>query len=94
MSLARVITAVTAALLVVVASATSAVASTAPDTWPGDDENFTTLHWIGTFIGGTLVLYVAIWIIAAAINAKSHHHVPAPPSTDVEKAPGHDVNTH
>lgn len=94
MSLARVITVVTAALLAVVVSATSAVASTAPDTWPGDDENFTALHWIGTFIGGTLVLYAAIWIIAAAVNAKSRHHVVAPPSTDLEKAPGQDIAGH
>lgn len=93
MSLARVITVVTAALLAVVASAASASASTAPDTWPGD-EDFSSLQWIVTFIGGTVLLFAVIWIIAAAINAKSQHFVPAPPSTELETAPKQDVASH
>lgn len=81
MSLARVITAVTATLLAVVATATPASASTAPDTWP-QGETLSTLEWVGLFVGGTLLLFVVIWGLAAAVNAKVRHHVvvPGPPS--------------
>lgn len=88
MSLARVITAVTATLLVVVSAATPASASTAPDTWP-QGESMSTLEWMGLFIGGTLLLVVVIWGLAAAVNAKVRHHVviPGPPSgTAIEAA--------
>ena len=78
MSLARVITAVTAALLAVVAVATPASASTAPDTWP-QGEGLSTLEVIGIFGGGTLALFVIIWGLAAAFNAKLRHHVVASP---------------
>ena len=87
MSLARVITAVTAALLAVVAAATPAMASTAPDSdsWPVDEAALSTLEWIGLFIGGTALLFVVIWILAAAVNAKSQHHVPViPPETPAQ----------
>jgi len=78
MSLARVITAVTAALLAVVAVATPASASTAPDTWPKGD-GLSTLEVIGIFGGGTVGLFVVIWLLAAAMNAKMQHHVVASP---------------
>ncbi|SKB08501.1 hypothetical protein [Aeromicrobium choanae] len=84
MSPARVITAVTAALLAVVAAATPAVASTAPDSasWPVDENALSTIEWIGLFIGGTALVYVVIWVLAAAVNAKSTHFVPEiPPAT-------------
>jgi len=81
MSLARVITAVTATLLAVVAAATPASASTAPDTWP-QGEALSTLEWLAIFVGGTLLLVVVITVLAAAVNAKVRHHVvvPGPPS--------------
>lgn len=88
MRLARVITAVTATLLVVVAAASPASASTAPDTWP-QGESLSTLEWVGLFVGGTLLLVVVITGLAAAVNAKVHHHVvvPGPPSgTAIEAA--------
>jgi hypothetical protein len=82
MSPARVITAVTAALLAVVAAATPASASTAPETWPVDEAALSTIEWIGLFIGGTALVYVVIWVLAAAVNAKSKHFVPEiPPAT-------------
>lgn len=88
MSLARVITAVTATLLAVVALATPASASTAPDTWP-QGEGLSTLEWVGLFVGGTLLLFVVIWGLAAAFNAKAHHHVVVPPvEHDALEAPG------
>ena len=72
MSPARVITAVTAALLAVVAAATPASASTAPESWPVDEAALSTIEWIGLFIG----------VLAAAVNAKSTHYVPEiPPAT-------------
>lgn len=90
MSPARVITAVTAALLAVVAAATPASASTAPEAWPVDEEALSTMEWIGVFIGGTALLFVAIWLIAAAVNAKSQHHVPVIPPETPEKG-DHDI---
>ncbi len=84
MSLARVITAVTAALLAVVAAATPAMASTVPDSdsWPVDENALSTIEWIGVFIGGTAIVYAVIWVLAMAVNAKSKHHVPViPPET-------------
>lgn len=92
MSLARVITAVTAALLAVVALATPASASTAPDTWP-QGESLSTLEWVGLFVGGTLLLFVVIWGLAAAFNAKLQHHVVSSPANPdavaVEGTPHH-----
>jgi HAMP domain-containing protein len=92
MSLARVITAVTAALLAVVAAAMPASADTRPDSesWPDDPQAFSTLEWIGAFIGGTLVVYLLIWLIAAAVNSKSRHYRPTIPAEDARKA-DHDI---
>lgn len=90
MSLARVITAVTAALLAVVAAATPAMASTVPDSdsWPVDENALSTIEWIGVFIGGTALVYAVIWILAMAVNAKSRHYVPVIPETATD---GHDI---
>jgi len=92
MSLARVTTAVTAALLAVVAAATPASASTAPDTWP-QGESLSMLEVLGIFGGGTLLLFVVIWGLAAAFNAKLQHHVVASPANRdavaVEGTPHH-----
>lgn len=81
MRLARVITAVTAALLAVVAVALPASADTRPDSasWPDDENALSFIEWTAVFIGGTLLVFVVIWAIAAAVNSKSRHHVPTIP---------------
>lgn len=93
MSFARVTTAVTAALFAVVAVASPASATTAPDTWPEDD--YTALQWIATFIGGALLLIALIWIIAAAMNAKLRHFEPTIPSAaEIEQVAERDAISH
>lgn len=94
MSLARVTTAVTAALLAVVAVATPASASTAPAAWPQNEDSLSMLEVLGLFGGGTLLLFVVIWGLAAAWNAKAHHHVVMPPSAgELEAHRQHDALT-
>ncbi|GAA3543934.1 hypothetical protein AFL01nite_27770 [Aeromicrobium flavum] len=92
MSLARVITTVTAALLAVVAAAMPASAETRPDSadWPEDPQAFSFLEWVGLFIGGTALLFVVIWLIAAAINSKSQHYRPTIPAEGAHQS-GHDI---
>ncbi|MCD9154617.1 hypothetical protein [Aeromicrobium duanguangcaii] len=89
MSLARVITPVTAALLAVVVTATPASADTAPDTWD-QGETLSFLEWVAIFIGGTLALFIVIALIAAAINTKSKHYVPPTPAEEATKS-DHDI---
>jgi Na+-transporting methylmalonyl-CoA/oxaloacetate decarboxylase gamma subunit len=81
MRIARVITAVTAALVAVVAVAVPASADTRPnsDAWPDDPNALSFLEWAGLFIGGTALVFVVIWLIAAAVNSKSKHYVPTIP---------------
>lgn len=87
MRIARVITAVTAALLAVVAVALPASADTRPnsDAWPDDPEALSFLEWAGLFIGGTVLVFLVIWAIAAAVNSKSKHYVPTIPPAGQDK---------
>lgn len=93
MSPARVTTVVTLTLLAVVASATSASASTTPDTW-AQGESMSTLGVIGVFVGLPVALFLVIYAVGAVIAAKSRNFVPAPPSTDVEVAAGSEAAAH
>lgn len=82
MILARAFAVLTAALATVLATAAVAIAST-PTNWEKGDP-LTTLQVLGTFVGIPLGLVIGISLIAMAINTKSRHHTPTPPSTEVE----------
>jgi len=87
MSLARVITVVTATVVAVLTTASSATAATTtPDTWAVGDQ-WSTLEALGFFIGIPLLLILGIGGVAAAVVAKSRNFVPViPDSTELEKA--------
>lgn len=91
MNMARVIAVVTTSLAAIVATASGAAASSAPESWPVG-ESLSTLETLAYFVGIPVLLFAVIWGLAAAVAAKSRNFVPTiPTSTEIEKAPGHDV---
>ncbi len=83
MSLARILTILSATVMAIAATATSASATTAPDTWE-TGEGLTTMQTLAYFVGGPILLVAVIWVLAAAVVAKSRNFVPTPPSTEIE----------
>ena len=83
MSLARILTVLSVAIVAVGASATSAVASTTPSTW-AVGETMSTGQALLYFVGGPILLGAIIWVVAAAVVAKSRNFVPTIPSTEIE----------
>ena len=82
MTVARILTVVSVAFSTVLLSGANAMAAT-PATW-GDPETTSKLFILGLLVGAPVALFLAIWVLAAAINLKAKHYSPEIPSTEVE----------
>lgn len=85
MKFARVLSVLFATMVVVLASAGSALASTMPITWETGPER-SMLEILAIYVAVPVVLFAVIWVFGAATSR--NNHTPPAPSTELEKADG------